>query len=238
MTTTDVVIAVDNLVKDYRGLRPLRLKQFAVQAGQRVAIAGVDATAAEVLVNLINGAILPDEGDVQVFGQSTRAIEDETAWFASLDRFGIVTPRAVLLEASTVAQNLALPFTIELDAIPAEVRARGEALAREVGLAEELIDKMVGELPGVARMRIHLARALANDPHVLLLEHPTVPMDRADVAGFAVSVRDAAERRQIALVAITEDAAFAEVVAPIRYRLQGGTGVLASASGWRRWFQA
>ena len=230
------VIVVENLVKDFRGLRPLRVRHLTVGAGERVALAGVDATAAEVFVNLINGAILPDEGDIRVFGQSTRAIENEAAWFACLDRFGIVTPRAVLLDASTTAQNLALPFTIDIDAVPDDVRAKGEALAAEVGLSPDLLPRAVGELPGLARMRIHLARALANDPQVLLLEHPTLPIERADVHAFAQAVKSAASQRRLTTMAITEDEAFASVVAPTRYRLQGGTGALVSATGWRRWF--
>jgi ABC-type transporter Mla maintaining outer membrane lipid asymmetry ATPase subunit MlaF len=236
--TADPVIAVEGLVKDYRGLRPLRLEHLRISAGDRIALSGLDATAAEVLVNLVNGAILPDEGDIRVFGQSTRAIANETAWFALLDRFGIVTPRAVLLESSTVAQNLALPFTIDLEAIDPDTGERGARLASEVGLAASTLLERACDLAPEHRMRIHLARALATDPQVLLLEHPTAPLARAHVRAFAECTARVAERRALTVLAITEDDEFAGAVATERFRLQAGTGALVAARGWRRWFRS
>ena len=50
------------VVKDYRGLRPLRIADLVVEEGERVAIAGLDRAAAEVFVDLVNGALLPDAG--------------------------------------------------------------------------------------------------------------------------------------------------------------------------------
>ena len=66
-------------------------------------------------MNLITGATLPDTGDVDVFGVSTRNIADPDAWVVEIDRFGILSERAVLLDAFTVEQNLALPFSLEVD---------------------------------------------------------------------------------------------------------------------------
>ena len=237
LTTVDtrVAIAVDDLVKDYHGLRPLRLRQLTIHEGERTALSGLDATAAEVLVNLVNGAILPDQGHVRIFGERTADIADETAWFASLDRFGIVTLRAVLLEGSTVRQNLALPFTIDIDHLDAETVKRTDALAAEVGLPAGLIDAPLGPLSIDWRMRVHLARALATEPQVLLLEHATVQMSRDAVPGFAEVVRAIATRRNLSVLAITEDPALADIVATTHLRVQGGSGALVNARGWRRW---
>jgi ABC-type transporter Mla maintaining outer membrane lipid asymmetry ATPase subunit MlaF len=227
---------IQGVVKDYRGLRPLRIRSLTVRRGDRVAISGLDATAAEVFVNLVNGAILPDEGEVRVLGLSTAAIADEAAWLASLDRFGIVSPRAVLLDAATLAQNLALPFTLEIDPVPADVAARVGRLAEEVGLEAARLDTRAGEAAPEERLSVHLARAVATDPQMLLLEHPTVPLPRAGAPAFARLVRRVAEARGLTVVAVTEDETFAEIVATAHYRLQGGSGALVNARGWRRWF--
>jgi ABC-type lipoprotein export system ATPase subunit len=103
-----------------------------VQAGEHIAIIGLDQVTAEVFVNLVTGATLPDRGEVRLFGRPTSAIADSADWLAVVDRFGIVSPRAVLLDSLTVVQNLAMPFT--LDEPPAEdIRRRAVALAERGG---------------------------------------------------------------------------------------------------------
>ena len=127
----------ERLRKQYQALRPLRVRDLTIGAGERVALAGLDLGAAEVLVNLVTGASVPDEGEVIVLDHSTRAISDGDEWLASLDRFGIVSPRAVLLDGATLLQNLVMPFTLEIDPIPAAVEATASALGIECGIAAD-----------------------------------------------------------------------------------------------------
>ena len=232
-----LAVEIRDVTKNYGGLRPLRIASLAVKAGERVAIAGFDRFTAELFVNLVNGAVLPDTGDVRVFGHSTAAITDGAAWLESLDRFGLVTERAVLLDGSPIAHNLALPFSLEIDPMPDELRAQVVAIAREAALDEARIDRLMGEAGPETRMRVHLARALATDPGVLLLEHPTVSLPREDVPVFGALVREIATRRKIAVIALTEDAALADVLAETALALQPGTGALTSTRGWRRWLK-
>ena len=91
--TTDPVLELSDVSKDYRGLRPLRIASLSVAAGERVAILGLDQITAEVFVNLATGASLPDRGDVRLFGRSTSAIADSADWLSIVDRFGIVSSR-------------------------------------------------------------------------------------------------------------------------------------------------
>jgi ABC-type lipoprotein export system ATPase subunit len=230
------VVEVTGLVKDYRGLRPLRLGSLRLSEGERVAISGLDATAAEVLVNLLNGAIVPDQGQVRILGRVTAEIENENGWLEFLNHFGIVTPRAVLLPASTVQQNLALPFTLAIDELPPDVDRRTRDLARLTGIEDRWLGQAMVEAPAAVHVRVHLARALALGPEILLLEHPTAQIDPADVRAFATTVRDVALARRLTLLALTEDRVFADVVAERAYRLQPGTGALTAARGWQSWF--
>ena len=131
---TPLALAIAGLTKDYRGLRPLRIQQLTVGHDDTVAILGFDQASAEVFVNLVTGATLPDAGTVHVFGHATSAIADGDEWLQTLDRFGIVTERAVLLDQLTVVQNLAMPFTLDIEPPPDDVRARAGGIAQEVGL--------------------------------------------------------------------------------------------------------
>ena len=106
------VLAIAGVSKNFGGLRPLRLQELTVDAGEQVALVGFDQPSAEVFVNLVTGATLPDAGTISLFGRPTADIVDSADWLAVVDRFGIVSARAVLLDQLTVIQNLAMPFTL------------------------------------------------------------------------------------------------------------------------------
>lgn len=230
----DDVLDVARLRKDYRGLRPLRIAALRVGEQEIVALMGIDALAAEVLVNLLTGATLPDEGEVRVFGESTRDIADGDAWLARLDRFGIVSDRAVLLEELSVAQNLAVPLTLDLNPLAGEVAAAVRRLADEVTLDPATLDTPVRRATPESRLRVRLARAIALDPRVIVAEHATATLPRASVASFACDFERVARGRHLTVVAITEDRAFAEAVADRVLTLQPATGNLTNEPAWRR----
>jgi ABC-type taurine transport system ATPase subunit len=228
------VLHITNLVKDYRGLRPLRIERLSLAAGEHVAIVGLDRPAAETLINLLTGAALPDSGDIHAFGRSTADITDGADWLTVVDRFGIVTERAVLLDSLTALQNLALPFSLEIEPPSREVRDAAIALAAEVGLAEVDLDRAVATLDASVRMRVRLGRALALQPQVLLLEHATAAVARSSVDALARTIRDVATRRGLAMLALTGDAEFAVAVAARVLTLTPATGRLVERR--RRWF--
>jgi ABC-type transporter Mla maintaining outer membrane lipid asymmetry ATPase subunit MlaF len=230
------VVELRGVAKDYRGLRPLRIQQFELRQGQSVALLGFDQITAEVFVNLVTGATRPDNGDVRVFGQSTADISDGDAWLASLDRFGILSERAVLLDQLTVAQNLAVPFSLELDPIPDAVLRDVVRLAAEVGLEERDLKQPVAAVSAAARLRVRLARAVALNPRVLLAEHPNASLAADDVPAFAADFARVVAARGLAAVTLTADRTFAAAVAEHVLTLQPATGEWKAAAGWRRWF--
>ena len=139
------MLEIRGLVKDYQALRPLRIRELVVTPGTIVSIAGLDATAAETFVHLVTGATLPDEGDVIMFGQNTRAITDGDAWLKSLDGVGMVTARGILIEAFSVLQNIAMSFTLDVDPIDPRVVPQAGALARDVGIDAGAVRRAGGE---------------------------------------------------------------------------------------------
>ena len=228
---TGPVVQLEQVVKNYGGLRPLRIARLEVQSGERVAISGIDATAAAVLVSIVTGAALPDEGSVSVFGRSTAAIGSGEEWLASLDRFGIVSPRAVLLEDATLQQNLAMPFTLQIEPVPRDVAEQVANLAAECGLETAALMQPVRKLPPEARARVHFARALALGPEMLILEHPTADIPEPLCVSFGRDVAAAAQARGVTMLAATFDAEFARVVAHRSLALDGATGALTQ---WKR----
>lgn len=216
------------------GGEPLRVAALSIAQGDALVLMGFDAGAAETFVHLVTGAALPDEGDVRIAGRSTREITTDTEWLASLDRFGIVTERAVLLESLAVAANLALPLTLSIESIPAGIRRRIEELSAAVGLAESRLADRASTLSAGERLRVHLARALALDPLVLLLEHPTARLDPAASGEFGAALRRVSESRGIGWVALTDDAGFAHTAGGTRLSLDAASGELRRDGFWRK----
>jgi predicted ABC-type transport system involved in lysophospholipase L1 biosynthesis ATPase subunit len=226
------ILEAAGVSKDYHGLRPLRIDALAVEAGERVALVGFDQIAAEVLVNLLTGATLPDRGHVALFGRRTDEIVDATDWLATVDRVGIVSERAVLLEGLTALQNLAMPFTLDVEPLEPDTRERAEALAREVDLPSSLWNIHVGALAPGAQMRIRLGRALALQPEVLLLEHASARLPSEEASALAGTITRTAAARGVTVVALGVDAAFARTVAVRVLTWDPASGRLGARRGW------
>ncbi|MGH9346983.1 MAG: hypothetical protein ACRD26_06920 [Vicinamibacterales bacterium] len=235
-SATAPLVEVRGIQKAYGGLRPLRIRRLDLGPGQNLALVGFDRAAAEAFVNLVTGATVPDVGDVRVFGQPTTAITDADAWLRSLDRFGIVSERAVLVEGLTGLQNLAMPLTLEVDPPADAVRAQVMQLAVEVGIDTGDLGRPVAELSPITRLRVRLGRALALGPLVLLAEHPNASLSAAEAPVFAADFAALAAARGVASITLTADRRFAAAVADEILVLQPATGELKPAAGWRRWF--
>lgn len=236
MDAVEPLIELTDVVKEYHALRPLRVKHLELRAGEAVALLGVDAAMSEVLVSLMTGAQLPDSGEVRVLGRPTTAITAVDEWVTELDRFGLISERAVLVQQFTTEQNLAMPLSLELDELAPSLRAEVRELAREVGLTDEELATPTGALGPPAQLRLRLGRALALRPRVLLAEHPNARLSGDELTRFAADFARITAHRGLASLITTADATFASAVTDRVLRFHAATGELSGASGWRRWF--
>lgn len=201
-----------------------------------MSIGGVDAAAAETFVHLVTGATLPDQGDVVLFGQNTRDITDSAAWLKSLDGIGMITARGIVIEAFSVLQNIAMSFTLDVDPVDPRVVPQAGALAREVGIDAAMFDAPAGKVGADIQMRVHLARALALTPRMLIAEHASASLPREAVAAFGSDLSRVAQARGLALLAITADEALAKAIGGQRCELNGATGELRSRGFLKKLF--
>lgn len=223
---TTPLLEIRGLVKEHQALRPLRIRELTVTPSTVMSIAGLDVNAAEVFVYLVTGATLPEEGTVTLFGQDTRSIADAAAWLKSLDRIGMVTARGVLIEAFSVLQNIAMSYTLDVDPIDPRVVPQAGALAREVGIPQEMFDLPTGNAGPEMQIRVHLARALALGPRLLMGEHPSAALPRETVAAFGADLARVAQSRGLALIVITADDVLAKAIGGQRLELVPATGEL------------
>jgi ABC-type methionine transport system ATPase subunit len=227
MTGEAPLVEFVGVSKVYQALRPLRIAALRVAPGSIVSVSGIDAMAAEVLVNLMTAAVRPDAGEVRLFGTSTAAIDDYEAWLQMLDGLGLLTDRAVLLSQCTVAQNLALPLTLAIDPIQPAVLAQVRELAAEVGIGADHLDRRVHEAPPEIVQRVRLGRALALGPRLLVAEHPSAALPRDAVAPLARDLAAIAARRGLGLLAVSADREFTRALGGTALTLDPASGVLA-----------
>jgi ABC-type transporter Mla maintaining outer membrane lipid asymmetry ATPase subunit MlaF len=229
-------LVLTGVEKEYGGLRPLRVRHLRVPAGRVTMLLGFDRPAAEVFVNLITGAALPDKGEVATLGRSTAAITDSDEWLTFVERFGIVSDRIVLLEGMTVAQNLAISFDLELEPVPPRVLTQVAALAAEVGIDASSLDTRAAGATPLLRAKIYLARALALDPAIVVLEHPTANLSPDEANAYAAVVRAVSERRGVTVVGLLMDEKFAKATGGRLLTWQPATGEIRERWSLRHYF--
>src|SRR6201981_3459655 len=156
-------------------VRALRGVDLTVGEGEFVALMGPSGCGKSTLLNLVAGLDTPDEGEIMVAGeQVTGRSEDELARMRRR-HVGLVFQFFNLLEGMTVLENVALPAVIAgRKRRMAETRARD--LLDLLGIGDKA-SAVPGVLSGGQRQRLAIARALANEPTLLLADEPTGALD-------------------------------------------------------------
>ena len=157
---------------------------LSIAAGELVAVVGKSGSGKSTLVNLISGIDRPTSGEVRVAGTLVHALGESalSAWRGRT--VGIVFQFFQLLPTLTVLENVLLPIDFcgtrsgPRSSVKARARARAKELLDRVGIADQA-DKLPAALSGGQQQRAAIARALANDPPVLLADEPTGNLDSA-----------------------------------------------------------
>jgi putative ABC transport system ATP-binding protein len=147
-----------------------------VAAGEFVAVVGKSGSGKSTLLNMLTGIDTPTSGDVFVAATPVHALTQEQLAVWRGKTVGIVFQFFQLLPTLTVAENVVLPMDF-CNAYPArERRSRALMLLDKVGIAEQA-DKLPANLSGGQQQRAAIARALANDPPLLVADEPTGNLD-------------------------------------------------------------
>ncbi|MFY9928919.1 MAG: ABC transporter ATP-binding protein [Streptosporangiaceae bacterium] len=181
MSETHPALAVRGVRKTFEAenapVRALRGVNLTLEPGEFVALMGPSGCGKSTLLNLVAGLETPDEGEITVAGEPiTGRTEDELARMRR-HHIGLVFQFFNLLEGMTVLENVALPAIIAgRKRKMAETRARD--LLDLLGIGDKAL-AVPGVLSGGQRQRLAIARALANDPTLLLADEPTGALDSA-----------------------------------------------------------
>src|SRR3954451_6289211 len=216
----DDLLVVENVRKTFEAesapVRALRGADLSVWRGEFIAVMGPSGCGKSTLLNLISGLDTADEGAITVDGEAiTGRSEDELARLRRR-HIGVVFQFFNLLEGMTVLENVALPAIVAgLKRRQAETRARD--LLDLLGLADKT-KAVPGVLSGGQRQRLAIARALANEPTLVLADEPTGALDSEGGSEVMELFRQVPHGAQTTLLVTHDDyvSAAADVIVEMR----------------------
>lgn len=174
------LVHVDNVVKNFQGpsgiIHVLKNVSLNVGRGEFVGVRGPSGSGKSTLVNMITGIDRPTGGSVKVAGQPLEALnENQLARFRG-QTIGVIFQFFQLLPTLTIIENVILPMDFCRMYKPKERSERALHLLEQVGLADQA-HKLPNTLSGGQQQRAAIARALANDPPLLVGDEPTGNLD-------------------------------------------------------------
>ena len=173
-----------------------------------VAITGPSGSGKSSLLYLLGLLDLPTSGDILVKGKSTSGMDGDELAFTRLSMLGFVFQFHFLLPEFTILDNVTLPMRALGALSPSAMRERARELLSSLGLAEHM-NKRPNQLSGGQRQRVAVARALANDPNVILADEPTGSLDSKSSEQVFDLLREIVNRGKT-VVAVTHDLGLAE----------------------------
>jgi osmoprotectant transport system ATP-binding protein len=181
------------------GQRVLDDITLELPAGATTAVVGESGSGKTTLLQIVNAVVEPDEGSVEVFGES---IPDDRVHFRR--RIGYSVQGAGLFPHMTNRDNVTLLARLEGWG-DADIERRYSALLEQMGLSDEISHRYPAELSGGQQQRVGLCRALMLKPEMLLLDEPFSAVDPITRVGIHERFREVQEQEGVSTLLVTHD---------------------------------
>jgi phospholipid/cholesterol/gamma-HCH transport system ATP-binding protein len=219
------VIAVEGLHKSFGSQKVLNGISLTVGRSDTLAVLGRSGTGKSVLLRLIIGLERPDSGSVRIHGRDIAGLAIDQMGEVR-KKMGFLFQHAALYDSLTVEQNVAFPLQHHKKEMSKSERSdRARELLVEVGM-EGNLEKMPADISGGMQKRVGLARALALEPDILLLDEPTAGLDPISSAEIDDLILKLQKEHHMASIVVTHDLHSAKTIADRLALLDGGDVVI------------
>jgi phospholipid/cholesterol/gamma-HCH transport system ATP-binding protein len=206
------VVAVEDVRKSFASHKVLDGVSLHVARGETLAVLGRSGTGKSVLLRLIIGLETPDSGSIRIHDQNIAGLAMD-AMGEIRKKMGFLFQHAALYDSLTVAENVAFPLEHHRREMSRSERSgRVKQLLAEVGM-EGNDDKMPSDISGGMQKRVGLARALALEPEILLLDEPTAGLDPISSGEIDDLILKLQQEHQMASIVVTHDLHSAKTIA-------------------------
>jgi phospholipid/cholesterol/gamma-HCH transport system ATP-binding protein len=222
---SSVAVVVQDLHKSFGSQNVLNGISLTITRGETLAVLGRSGSGKSVLLKLIIGLEKPDSGSVHIHGQDIAGLSlDQIAEIRK--RMGFLFQHAALYDSLTVEQNVAFPLQHHKKQMSTSERHdRVRELLAEVGMLDGF-EKMPSDISGGMQKRVGLARALALEPDILLLDEPTAGLDPISSAEIDDLILKLQKEHHMASIVVTHDLHSAKTIADRLALLNGGKVVV------------
>jgi putative ABC transport system ATP-binding protein len=183
----------------------LRVPQFSLDDGERVAVVGPSGSGKTTLLNLIAGILTPEAGRIDVAGTEVSGLSDAERRRFRASRIGFVFQDFALLDYLSARQNIYYPYRITPAlALDDEARDRAERLAMACGIGDKL-DRHPSALSQGEQQRVAICRALVTQPKLILSDEATGNLDPDSKTRILDLLFEQASEAGAAVLAVTHD---------------------------------
>ena len=204
-----MIVEAKKIRKSFGSLEVLKGVDFAVEAGEVVAIMGASGAGKSTLLQILGTLLTPDSGSLTIDGTDILSLGERALSQFRNRRIGFVFQAHHLLPEFTAEENVTIPMLIGGQA-QASARARARELLALVGLQERLSHKP-SQLSGGEQQRVAIARALANNPAILFADEPTGNLDSRTKEEIHQLFLDVRKQLGQTVVIVTHDAGLAQI---------------------------
>ncbi|MEV6569646.1 ABC transporter ATP-binding protein [Streptomyces sp. NPDC051577] len=192
-----------------QAVHALRGISFDIRRGELVALKGRSGSGKTTLLNLVGGLDAPSGGSVVLDGSDLAALDESGRLALRRDRIGFVFQSFGLIPVLTAAENVGIPMRMRK--VPAKQREeRVRTLLALVGLSEHAA-QCPGELSGGQQQRVAVARALANEPALIIADEPTGQLDSETGRSIMELLRAVVRSEGVTALVATHDPALVEL---------------------------
>ena len=217
----EIILELTDLKKSFGSNTVLKDINLSVKRGETIVVLGRSGTGKSVILKCIIGLILPDSGNIKVFGQDFLDLPEKKENDLRI-RMGFLFQSGALYDSMTVRQNLEFPIIRQPEYKKEDLTEKVTEALENVGL-EDAIDKVPSELSGGMQKRIGLARTLMLTPEIILYDEPTTGLDPVTSNEISHLILNMQKKYNVTSMIVTHDMECAKMVAHRIVVLNDGT---------------